>query len=120
MDKPTLFPGKSLDGFTVGEITEIYLVNVHNDKRTGSVGFLESDTLAQSYIKIMDRPTIHDPADEEVFRTRKVLVLTNGTQTFLIDAVVPVTICSETETRDALREEARKKIPESVREFLGI
>lgn len=101
--------GKSLDGFTVQEYTEVYMTD--NDGRISkSLDHFKDESIAKAFAG-------HQP-DAAWHKTRKVLLLTDGKVAFVLGE--RVTLVDNEKMALEVKEAALKKLTPEERKVLGI
>lgn len=101
--------GKDLSKFKIEERTEVYRTN-DDGRKTESIGFFKSDTIARAFAKGQKDANWHE--------TEKVLIMTDGEVGFLLGK--PVKLLDDEQAALGLREKALAKLSPEDRELLKI
>jgi len=101
--------GKSLSGFAVQELTEVFKVDEDGRKKK-SLGFFHDESIAKAFAG--------NQADANWHRTEKVLVLTDGKEGFVIGG--GVTLLDDEKAALEIKEAAIAKLSEAERKVLGL
>lgn len=103
------FVGKSLDGFVLREMTEVYKTD-NDGRKSRSVGFFQNPDVAEAFAG--------NQQDANWHQTAKHLVFTNGEEGFLIGQAV--TLLDDEEAALKAREAALAKLTPAERALLKI
>ena len=103
------FIGKSLDGFTIRELIEVYQVN-DDGRKERSVGFFKDETVAKGFARTQTDANWH--------RTQKVTVLTNGDIGFVVGE--PIKLLSDEEAALEIRNKALSKLSDEEKAILKV
>ena len=103
------FLGKSMDGFTVQELVEIFKTN-EDGQKTITLGYCHSENVANAFVGTQ--------IDANWYKTAKVVVLTNGKEGFLIGEVIAL-LDDEIIAAEAKKKALAKLSPEE-RKLLGL
>jgi hypothetical protein len=101
--------GKSLEGFTVEKLTEVFQVNYHG-KKESSLGFFKNPKIAKGFASIK--------TDTAFVKTKEALVLTNGIEGFLLGE--SIRLIDDEKAKLAIAKKARAKLSDEEAEILGI
>jgi hypothetical protein len=101
--------GKSLEGFTVEKLTEVFQVNYHG-KKESSLGFFKNPKIAKGFASIQ--------TDATFAKIEEALVLTNGEEGFLLGESIK--LLNDEEAKLAIAKKARAKLSDEEAEILGI
>jgi hypothetical protein len=101
--------GKSLEGFTIQALTEVYKVNDDGIK-SQSLGFFHDDDLAKAFAG--------NQIDAPWHKTEKAFVLTNGETGFLIGE--PVILLNDEKAALEVKKKILSKLSKEDRRFLRV
>lgn len=101
---------KSLEGFTVQELTEVYELDVEGRQKIKSIGFFRDENVAKAFAQ--------NQTDANYHRTQKVIVLTNGEIGFVIGE--PVILLNDEKAALEVREKALAKLSPEERRLLKL
>jgi hypothetical protein len=107
--KLTELLGKKLEGFSVEQFTEVFMVDC-DGRKSKSLGFFHNETIANAFAG--------NQKDANWHKVRNVLVLTDGINGFIVGE--PIEILNDEQTTLEIREKAKAKLSDAERKILGI
>ncbi len=107
--KATELLGKSLSGFVIQELTEVFKVDEDGRKKK-SIGFFHDENIAKAFAG--------NQTDANWHRTNKILILTNGKAGFVIGE--EVVLLDDEKALLEIKEKAIAKLSEAERKTLGL
>jgi hypothetical protein len=121
--------GKSLDGFSIRELTEVFMADRDGRRlSTCPADFFQDSNVAEAFAKDLTRaqntgsphlPKPSDPSAYSNYLTRKVFALTNGEVGFLIGDCVAELLGSE-QAALKIKKVALSKLTPAERKVLGV
>ena len=102
--------GRSLEGFSVKKMTELYIVN-EDGKKMKSVGFFQDGNIAKAFAQNQPSP--------EYYQTGENFVLTDGKVGFVVNNE-NITLMNDEKTALEIREKALAKLSLEERAILQI